>query len=282
MGIDADLPVKALRAVVLAAGKGTRLQTEDDDAPKVMRQARGKPLLRYVLDALSFMKEEDITIVVGYKKDEIIDRFQGYSFAVQAEQLGTGHAVMAASQALSSFEGSVLVCYGDMPVVRRDTYEALVEEHFARGNDCTILTGEAAAVRGQPDAVQGQPEDVRGQPAADRGQPEADLPYGRVIRDSNGDFLCVVEDRDCTPEQRAIRELNSGVYVFRAQPLMEALKMLKNDNTQNEYYLTDVPAILREGGAAVGLLKRDLGDEMIGVNTLAQLAQVERILGKEE
>ena len=240
-----------LMAVVLAAGKGTRLQSGDGDAPKVMRLACGRPLIWYVLDALSFIDKTDITVVVGYKKEDVISSFEGYSYAVQVEQLGTGHAVMAAREALEGFDGAVLVCYGDMPVVRRDTYEALVRAHFEQGNDCTILTGTSSLA----------------------------LPYGRVLRDADGGFLHVVEDRDCTPEQRGITELNSGVYVFRSAPLLDALKSLKNDNFQGEYYLTDAPAILRENGAKVGLLKRDLGDEIIGVNTLDQLAQVEGILG---
>ena len=241
---------KGLRVVVLAAGKGTRLQTGDNDAPKVMRQACGRPLLWYVLDALSFVNKKDVTIVVGYKKEEVIDCFKGYKYAVQTEQLGTGHAVMAAQAELKDFDGAVLVCYGDMPAVRRDTYESLVHAHFTQNNVCTILTGETSIP----------------------------LPYGRILRDQNGDFLHVVEDRDCTPEQLKITELNSGVYVFRSQPLLDALKSLKNDNSQGEYYLTDVPAILRADGAKVGIHKRSLGEEIIGVNTLQQLEQIEGIL----
>ena len=239
-----------IKAVVLAAGKGTRLQTEDSDAPKVMRAACGKPLLWYVLDALSFIEKKDVVIVVGYKKDEVVSRFEGYTFAEQERQLGTGHAVMAAESRLSGFSGVVLVCYGDMPAIRRETYEALIEAHFEHGNDCTILTGESSIP----------------------------LPYGRIVRDKNGRFLYVAEDRDCTPEQLEITELNSGVYMFSAPLLLQALKSLGCENAQGEYYITDVPAIMRDSGARVGLLRRDLGDEIIGVNTPEQLAQVEAIL----
>ena len=239
-----------VKAVVLAAGKGTRLQTDDDDAPKVMRLARGRPLLRYVLDALSFISKEDVIIVVGYKKAEVIKDFSGYAFAEQTEQLGTGHAVMAAGDYLYGFDGSVLICYGDMPAVKRETYEALLEAHFASGDDCTILTGESTI----------------------------DLPYGRVVRTENGDFEKIVEDRDCTPEQKKITELNSGVYAFKAELLLNALTRLNRDNSQGEYYLTDVPAIIRADGGSVGLFRRDLGSEILGVNTPQQLAQVEEIL----
>ena len=266
----------AVKAVVLAAGKGTRLQTEDNDAPKVMRLACGKPLLWYVLDAISFVDKKDTVIVVGYKKDEVISRFHDYAFAVQTEQLGTGHAVMAAQPELDGFDGVVLVCYGDMPAVKQDTYETLVRTHLEQDNECTILTGEYKSIESDPkitkDGNEGQ--------GARRCEPHVDLPYGRIIRGKDGNFLHIVEDKDCTPEQKAITELNSGVYVFRSKPLMNALKNLKNDNSQGEYYLTDIPAIMRAGGARVGILKRDLGNEIIGVNTLEQLVQVEEILSE--
>jgi len=239
-----------LKAVVLAAGRGTRLQSEQDDAPKVMRRANGKPLIWYVLDALSFIEKKDIIIVVGYKKEEVTDNFKGYEYAEQREQLGTGHAVMAAQAELSGYEGAVLVCYGDMPAIKRETYEAFIGDHFENGNDCTILTGESTIP----------------------------LPYGRIIRCSDGCFSHVVEQRDCTEDELRITELNSGVYVFDTPKLIESLGKLKNDNVQGEYYLTDVPAIMRSNGARVGICKRDLGDEIIGVNTMEQLMQVEEIL----
>ena len=239
-----------IKAVVLAAGKGTRLQTEGVDLPKVMREALGKPLLHYVLEGLGFINKEDITIVVGYKKEKVTDYFSGYGFAIQAEQLGTGHAVMSAKEALDGYDGAVLVCCGDMPLITRDTYEALVKTHFEEGNVCTMLTGTSAEK----------------------------LPYGRVLRDENGAFLRIVEEKDCTPEQKKIDELNSGVYVFDAKKLLPALSQLKNNNSQGEYYLTDVPYVLQAQGDKIGICKRELGYEIIGVNTVEQLNQVENLL----
>jgi len=239
-----------IKAVVLAAGKGTRLQTEGVDLPKVMREALGKPLLHYVLEGLGFINKEDITIVVGYKKEKVTDYFSGYGFAVQAEQLGTGHAVMSAKEALDGYDGAVLVCCGDMPLITRETYEALVKTHFEEGNVCTMLTGTSAEK----------------------------LPYGRVLRDENGAFLRIVEEKDCTPEQKKIDELNSGVYVFDAKKLLPALSHLKNNNSQGEYYLTDVPYVLQAQGDKIGICKRNLGYEIIGVNTVEQLNQVENLL----
>lgn len=239
-----------IKAVVLAAGKGTRLKTENCDMPKVMREANGGPLLGYVLKALSFVGKENIIIVTGYKKEVVIQHFSGYPYSVQAEQLGTGHAVMAAEAQLQGFDGSVLVCCGDMPLLTEDTYKALIKLHFSDNNDCTMLTGTS----------------------------DEHLPYGRIIRDSNGQFLKMVEEKDCTRDEREIRELNSGVYVFKAKKLLPALSKLKNTNAQGEYYLTDVPAILREEGDVLGICMRELGSEIIGVNTLEQLKQVEEIL----
>ena len=239
-----------LKAVVLAAGKGTRLQTEGCDLPKVMRLANGKPLLHYVLRALSFIPAEDITIVVGYKKEDVKSHLFGYRFAEQAEQLGTGHAVSCALEQSGIRDGAVLVCCGDMPLLKEETYRALVEEHLNGGFDCTMLTGTSSLP----------------------------LPYGRVIRGEDGAFLRIVEDRDCTQEEKAITELNSGVYVFSAGMLNTALRSVNNNNAQGEYYLTDVPPIIESLGGKIGVCRRELGCEIIGVNTVEQLQQVEEII----
>ncbi|MCL2202089.1 MAG: NTP transferase domain-containing protein [Oscillospiraceae bacterium] len=241
-----------LKAVVLGAGKGTRLQAGENDAPKVMREACGKPLLWYVINALPIQSKEDIILVVGYGKEQVIEYFSGYNFAVQTQQLGTGHAVMAAGAQLEGFGGAVLVCYGDMPIVKRETYEDFIRAHFEQKNDCTILTGES----------------------------DLEQPFGRIVRDSKGGFLCVVEEKDCDEEQLKITELNTGVYVFNTPLLLDALKHVRNNNAQSEYYLTDVPGILRENGAKVGLYERNLGDEILGVNTQEQLDLVEKIISK--
>ena len=239
-----------IKAVVLAAGKGTRMQDEASDAPKVMRQVCGKPMIWYVLDALSFIDKRDIIIVVGYKKEDVIACFGGYTFAVQEEQLGTGHATMAAQAELAGFDGAVLICCGDMPLIMHETYESLLREHLRQENDCTILTSETTRL----------------------------LPFGRIVRDEKGGFSNIVEDKDCTQDQLRITELNTGLYVFSAQLLLTSLKELKAENAQGEYYLTDIPAIMRATGAKVGTFKQSLDDGIIGVNTLEQLVQVEGII----
>lgn len=239
-----------IKAVVLAAGKGTRLQTEGVTLPKVMRRAAGRPLLDYVLDALSFLPREDIILVVGYRREEVQGAYPDYPAAVQAEQLGTGHAVQCAAPLMQDFDGSVLVCCGDMPLMKRETYETLCRAHAEQDNVCTILSGVC----------------------------REELPYGRVIRDGQGAFARIVEDRDCTPAEKAVRELNAGVYLFRAKQLFQALGHLRCDNAQGEYYLTDVPAWLRERGGKVGVCPACTPEEMLGVNTPAQLEQVEQTI----
>ncbi len=241
---------KPRKAVVLAAGKGTRLRTEGVDLPKVMRQAAGRPLLEHVLSAISFLNKEDVVLVVGYKREKVLAAFPDYPHAVQDPQLGTGHAVQCAREALAGFAGSILICYGDMPLMRRETYEALFAAHQAAGNDCTLLTAVS----------------------------DEELPYGRIIRRADGRFSHIVEDRDCTPEEKAVRELNVGVYVFEAAALWKALSQLSCDNAQKEYYLTDAPALILAAGGKVDACPDCTTEEMLGVNTVEQLKQVEQAL----
>jgi UDP-N-acetylglucosamine diphosphorylase/glucosamine-1-phosphate N-acetyltransferase len=251
MNIKGDRFVNhSVKAIVLAAGKGTRLQTEGITLPKVMRQAAGHPLLHYVLSALNFLPKEDIVLVVGYRKEDVLDAYPDYPAAEQVEQLGTGHAVQSAATLLAGFHGDVLVCCGDMPLMKQETYRSLVETHQKEQNDCTILSGFS----------------------------EEKLPYGRVVRDEKGSFLRIVEDKDCSPEEKAILELNAGVYLFKTERLFEALDSLRPDNAQGEYYLTDTPAYLFAHGGRVGVCTTCTPREMLGVNTPDQLKQVEQAL----
>ncbi|MCI8600723.1 MAG: NTP transferase domain-containing protein [Oscillospiraceae bacterium] len=240
-----------MKAIILAAGKGKRLLSEQFNAPKVLRKANGKPLLRYVVENLSFIDKKDIVIVAGYKKEMVFEEFpDGFTFAVQDEQKGTGHAANCAKEALGDYDGPVLICFGDMPMFKKSTYENLAKLHVEAGNDCTILTG-----------------------VTDR-----KLAYGRIVRDAEGNFVRVVEDRDCTPEQKAINELNVGICVFDAKKLFPCLSELKSNNAQGEYYLTDVPSIMLSKGYKVGTFTIHDDNEVLGVNTPEELALCESIL----
>lgn len=242
--------MKPVKAIILAAGKGTRLQSQENHMPKVLRQAAGHPLLYYVLEALNFIPKEDIVIVAGYLKEKVMAEFPEYPYAIQEPQKGTGHAVQCAREQLEGFDGTVLICCGDMPLIRRETYQALLARHNNGDCLCTFLTG-----------------------TSDRA-----LPYGRILRAEDGSFLRVVEDKDCSPEEKKIQELNAGVYAFDCQTLLRYLSELKDDNAQGEYYLTDVPELIRRDGGKIGLCCTELGMQIIGVNTPQQLQEVEDFL----
>ncbi len=239
-----------VKALVLAAGKGTRLQTEGIDLPKVMRLADGKPLLHYVLTALDFLPPEDVILVVGWKKEAVLSAYPQYPHAVQEQLNGTGGAVRFAAPLLEGFDGHVIICCGDAPLMKKETFQALVQTHLENNNDCTLLSAHL---------------DEGGN-------------YGRVTREADGSFRAIVEDRDCTPEEKKITEVNTGTYVFRVAPLLESLGQLSQDNAQGEFYLTDVPAILKAKGLRVGLCDTCSPQEMLGVNTVEQLGEVEAIL----
>ena len=242
-----------MKALVLAAGKGTRLQTEGIDLPKVMRSADGKPLLHYVLTSLSFLPPKDIILVVGWKKEAVLAAFPQYPHAVQEQLNGTGGAVQFAAPLLQGFDGHLIVCCGDTPLMKKETFQSLARTHLQDGNACTLLSAHL-----------------------DEGGS-----YGRVLREADGTFQRIVEARDCTTEQAACTEVNTGTYVFHVPSLLSVLDQLRNDNAQGELYLTDVPALLKAQGKRVGLCDTCSPDEMLGVNTVEQLAQVEALLRGE-
>lgn len=238
-----------MRAIILAAGKGTRLQSEKFNLPKVLRQLCGKPLLGYVLENMSFLAPEDISIVVGYMSEKVEAEIGGsYKYALQTEQKGTGHAVLAAESHFDGYDGDVIILFGDMPMFTREIYEGVIRKHEESGADLTILTAIA----------------------------EAPLPYGRIIRGADGKVSDIVEQKDATEEQKAIRELNVGIFVAKSRTLFEALHKIGNNNAQGEYYLTDVPKILiREGRKVETHTIRD-DVAIVGVNTVEDLEFCEK------
>lgn len=243
--------VKFMKAIVLGAGKGKRLQSEKFQLPKVLRQANGRGLIEYALDSIDFIDKKDTVIVVGYKKEAVIEALSSeYNFAEQAEQLGTGHAVNCAKDYFKDYDGDVLVIYGDMPLFTKKTFEKIIKHHQEKGADCTVMT----AFVDDPPA------------------------YGRIIRDENGNLADVVETKDCNEEQLKITELNIGVYVFKAKLLFENLAELKNNNAQGEYYLTDVPKIMLKKGLTVSICSVDDNTEIYGVNTQEDLEFCEKQL----
>ena len=240
-------------AVVLAAGMGKRMNS---DLPKVLHMALGKPLVVHVLGQLAPLHPARIAVVVGHREDLVRQALDGRDlhFATQSPQLGTGHAVQMAwpevEQGGEKGADTILVLAGDMPLVRTMTLRKLLERHAGERNAVTFLSGEL--------------DDPKG--------------YGRVVRDRRGDFVKIVEEKDATAAERKLAEVNSGVYAFQRGPLSEALGMLRADNTQKEYYLTDTLSILKGRGMRVGVVMTSDPREMFGVNTPEQLAQVEETL----
>ena len=244
-----------MKAIVLGAGKGKRLMSEQFDLPKVMRQANGRGLITYVLDSIDFIPKKDTVIVVGYKKESVIEALSSeYKFAEQKEMLGTGHAVMAAAGEFEGYDGDVLITYGDMPLFKKKTFEEIVKIHRENGAACTLMT----AIVDNPPA------------------------YGRIVRDAQGNLVDMVETKDCSEEQLKITELNVGIYVFNARLLFDNLKNLKNNNAQGEYYLTDMPKILMELGEKVNTYTVEDNNEIFGVNTPEDLEFCERVLKSRE
>jgi NDP-sugar pyrophosphorylase family protein len=239
-----------LQIVVLAAGKGTRMP---DDVPKMLRTLAGEPMLRHVLRTARALDPERIVLVLGHRAAEVRAAFasEPVEIVLQTEQRGTGHAVLCARPFLAA-SGTLLVLYGDVPLLRPLTLASLLETHVVESCAATILSAEQ--------------EDPTG--------------YGRVIRGDSGRCIGIVEQPDLRPGQERIREVNSGVMAFAAPRLFETLDQLRPDNDQNEYYLTDAIAILEAGGCRIGChIMRD-PDEMQGINTLAQLAAAERVLAR--
>lgn len=234
-------------AIVLAAGQGTRMKS---DLPKVLCLASGRPLLEYVLDALSAADIPRQVVVVGYRGDLVRDAFgqrAGVSFVEQSERLGTGHAVRMARAAIAAAPGPVVIVAGDSPMLQPASLRRLLEE-FRRTQPACLL---GTLLKDDPTGL------------------------GRIVRDGQGEFTGIVEEKDATDEQRRIREVNMSTYVFAPQALGYALDHLTNDNRQREYYLTDCPGLLLRAGQTVRALPILQPCEALSVNTPAELALVE-------
>ncbi len=244
-----------IRAIVPAAGKGTRLAVDGSDLPKVLHKVAGRTLIDRVLEQLDFIEKKDVYIVVGYKKEEVAASVgEGYNFVTQEKQLGTGNAVAVCAGAFRDFDGTVLVTFGDMPLFRRESMSEMCRRHAESGAACTLMTAS---------------------------DPEI-TDWARIRRDRSGAFVGIVEGRDCTPEEAAVGELFAGVLVFDSKLLFETLPLLSTDNAQGEYYLTEVPGILASRGYRVDTYMTDDPDDLRGVNRPEDVAVCERIIEKRK
>jgi len=242
-----------LHIVILAAGKGTRMKSAE---PKVLHRAGGLALIDHVLRAAGTLQPSTIVIVVGHQADRIEDyvgQRPGVRFARQEPQLGTGHALLQAEPHLAGATGTVVLLSGDVPLLRPDTLAGLVRHHTDRGATATVVTARVPDPTG----------------------------YGRIVRDG-GDIVAIVEEKDATAAERAIDEINSGIYAFELGPLFGALRSVGSANAQGEYYLPDLVGIYRERRLTVETFtlgaRPGEAREILGVNSRRELADVSAIL----
>jgi bifunctional UDP-N-acetylglucosamine pyrophosphorylase/glucosamine-1-phosphate N-acetyltransferase len=236
-----------VRAIVLAAGQGTRMKS---DLPKVLVPVCGRPMIDYVVEMLAAAGITQTIVVVGYRSELVREHLAGRPglvFVEQTERKGTGHAVMMCRDALAGFAGQVVVVAGDSPLVQPESIAKLLAER--RRTDTACLLGTA------------KKDDPTG--------------LGRIVRDAAGRFVGIVEEKDATPDERRITEVNMSCYVFTCEALVRSLGLLRADNAQKEYYLTDCPGILRAAGDRVDALPVLTPKETLSINTTDELAIVE-------
>lgn len=245
-----------IAAVVMAAGKGKRMKS---DLPKVLHEILGRPMIEHLLDTLISMNFKKIVVVIGYRAELVEKALEGYrgkiEFALQAEQLGTGHAVMMTEPVLADFPGDILVVSGDVPFLSTETIEKLITIHRREKAAATVLSSI--------------PPDPAG--------------YGRIVRLPGNNLVdYIVEHKDATDEEKKIGEINTGTFCFDTRHLYDALHEISADNVQNEYYLTDVMQILRLRGLKAAVALTENADEVLGVNSKDQVADLEARFSNKE
>ena len=253
-----EAPRRELAVVILAAGLGKRMK--NPDKPKVMFELNGKPMIQYVIELAFKINAQRIIPIVGNHRQMVIDFLQNLipnenelsssviDFAIQEKQLGTGHAIMQTEELLKDFYGDVLILSGDVPLLKFETAEQLINEHQEFDNDATLLTTVFKDAEG----------------------------YGRIVRDSDGRFLKIVEHKDATDEERKITEINPAIYIIKSNVLFDALKKITPDNNQNEYYLTDIFHFISKD--KIGTVVTEDEMEVKGINSIEQLAEMEKYL----
>ena len=237
-------------SVILAAGMGTRMKSK---MPKVLHTVCGKPLSKWVIDASKAAGADKVCAVVGHKAETVKEVLGDVcEFALQAEQKGTGHAVMQAIDVIKNSKGEVVILNGDTPLITAETINKAIEYHKNNDNQATVITAIL--------------DDATG--------------YGRIVRDNDGSVLKIVEQKDASEEEKKINEVNSGMYVFDAQSRVYALDKITPNNAQGEYYLTDTLEILLSAGKKIGGYAISDNDEIRGINDRVQLNEAEKIMQK--
>ena len=247
--------MRNLVSIILAAGEGTRMKST---LPKVLHQICGQPMLLYVLKAVLKAGCRKNYLVVGYKSENVIEALRNYlplkkrgiEFVKQTKLLGSGHAVFQVKKIWKDYKSNVLVVYGDLPLLTGRTLNRLIQTHFREDNSLTILGATLENPSG----------------------------YGRIVENSNGKVVRIVEEKDATPKEKRINRVNGGVYCFKAEDLFKAIDKIRPDNRKSEYYLTDAVEILGEMGKRIGMVMTKDSSEVEGVNNRKQLADIQKYI----
>jgi|YNPMSStandDraft_2_1061718.scaffolds.fasta_scaffold00014_57 UDP-N-acetylglucosamine diphosphorylase/glucosamine-1-phosphate N-acetyltransferase len=232
-----------MKIIILAAGKGKRLQSEQFNLPKVLRDLNGKPIIKYLIEQLDFIDKSNIIVVVGFMADKVMETLgKDYNYVIQNEQLGTGHAVMMAKEYYENSDDDIMVLMGDMPFIKKDTLKNLISFHENNSNDLSILSAKVKL------------------PSS----------FGRIIRDKIGKITKIVEVKDANEDELKVNEVNTGIAIYKPE-ILKYLSYLKNDNNQKEYYLTDLVKIAIDKGYKVGTLVCNDEYEFLGINSFEDL-----------
>lgn len=244
---------KPTSALILAAGLGTRMKSTK---AKVLHKVLFEPMIRHVVQTVHSVGFDNVFVVVGHQKEEVmavLDDFQ-VSFAVQAEQLGTGHAVLCAEKQLQPIGGTVMILCGDVPLISKDSLQQMLDAHHDTRPALTIMTTEL----------------------------EDPANYGRILRDERGQLQAIIEEKDATAEQRKINEINAGIYCTEAPFLFDALSRVGTDNAQGEIYLTDIVKIAIDMDQKVEIFSGAAAEEVLGINSTVELAAANKYLQEKQ
>jgi len=235
--------------LIMAAGKGTRMKS---DLAKVLHKINGRPMVHYVIDMANEIHSEKVVLIIGHQKERVMDECKDMDveFAIQEQQLGTGHAVAMAENLFNNYDGDLLILSGDVPLLTTKTLSNLIQTHFESNALATLLTANLNDPTG----------------------------YGRVIRSSSGPVERIVEHKDANEDELKVKEINVGIYMFKSKELFKTLKQVDNNNSQGEYYLPDVVKIYVDRGEKVLAQLADNFDETKGINNFDQLKEAETIL----
>ena len=235
--------------IIMAAGKGTRMKS---DLAKVLHKINNRPMVHYVIDIAEDINSQKIVLIIGHQRERVISECSNYNieFAIQDQQLGTGHAVQMTEDIFKNYTGDLLILSGDVPLLTSKTLMKLIDTHVQTGAIASLLTANL--------------EDPTG--------------YGRVLRNNEGVVERIVENKDATDEEKMVKEINVGIYMFKSEPLFESLKLINNNNAQGEYYLPDVVKLYVDNKEKVVAQLADNFDETKGINDVNQLKEAETIL----